>query len=154
MISVWIAFSVFLLIAAVSQSRTYFILGVAYFINALVDVFVAPDDRYLMLIYTILDLFSAIIIICFGDIHKIYHSVIFELMIFCHMLMEWALVNDYVVFIESDLYVNTIMFLVLCQILGADHGINRLINSLFDIRSHLRKIHHLVSSHHQGGQKV
>lgn len=147
MIPVQIAFAIFLLLSVVSKSRTFFILTIAYFLNAIVDVFTSADDAYLMLLYTSMDCFSAIAILYFGDIQKTYHAIIFEMMIFCHLLMELALVNNYVEFIESDLYVNTIMFLVLCQILGADHGINRILNSIFDFRNHLRKIRGLVNSH-------
>lgn len=100
-----------------------------------------------MFTYASIDFVTCIVILFFGDIHKIYQSVILELMVFCHYLMEIALSNGYIKFVESDIYVNTMMFLLIAQIVGADHGINRILNSLFDLRSHLRKVRSFVNSH-------
>jgi hypothetical protein len=128
MIPLGITLLVFFVIGLLLKSKTYFILAIFSWINIYVDKFTTSHDLYLMLTYTSIDFLAALAILFFGDIHKIYQSVLLTLMVFAHCLMEMALVNDYSFFIESNIYTDTITLLLLAQMMGVFYGIDRIFN--------------------------
>jgi len=128
MIPLEITLLAFFVIGLLMKSRTYFILAIFAWINIYVDKFTTSHDLYLMLTYSSIDFLAALSILFFGDIHKIYQSVLLTLMVFSHFLMEIALVNDYSFFIESNVYTNTITLLLLSQMMGVFYGVTRIYN--------------------------
>lgn len=125
MIPLGITFLAFFLCAVLTKSRTYALLAIFALLNWQMDAFQHETDRWLVLTYAMLDFMACVAILRWGDTHQVYQTVILALMVFCHYMMELALVMDYVWFIESDIYIQSITGLLLAQFIGGWHGIYR-----------------------------
>lgn len=79
-----------------------------------------------MLTYTTVDFCAALMILHYGDIQKLYQTSMLALMIIAHCFMELALIRDWAVLIESEIYTHTITALLILQMLWGIYGIDRL----------------------------
>jgi len=126
MIPLWITIFAFCTAAYFTKSLTYAILAFSSIVNLYIDNFTRADDLYLMLTYSSIEFFTCLAVLFYGDIHKIYQSVILTLMLLLHFTMEYALEYDYIGFIESGVYVYAMSGLIIMQLLGASHGMDRI----------------------------
>lgn len=130
MIPLEVTLLIFFVIGLVRKSKTFFILAVFAWLNIYIYPKTSADDLYLMLTYTTVDFCAALVILHFGDIHKLYQTSMLALMILAHCVMEFALITDWVGFIESDIYIHTITALLILQMLWGIYGIDRLHNPI------------------------
>lgn len=126
MIPLWIIVVAFSILAYITKSRTYMILAFSALVNVYVDTFTSADDQYLMVTYASIEFFTALAILYFGDVHKIFQSIILTLMLCNHYVMEFALTIDNVSYIESDIYSYIITLLIILQLIGAGRGMDKL----------------------------
>jgi len=126
MIPLWMTVLAFLFAAYITSSRTYAVLALSAIVNIYLDNFTRADDQYLMVTYSAIEFFTCFAVLHFGDIHKLYQSVILFIMLSLHFTMEAALVFDYAVFIESGIYTYTMTGLIVAQLMGASRGTDKL----------------------------
>lgn len=125
MIPLWVTVFAFAAVAYITKSRTYAILAFSALVNVYIDHFTHADDPYLMVTYSTIEFCTAIGVIYFGDIHKLYQSSMLALFLCAHFMMEFALVYDFTAIIYSNIYINTISILILAQLIGAGRGLDR-----------------------------
>jgi len=130
MIPLELTLLVFFVLGVILKSRTYFILAVFAWINIYADKFTSSEDIYLMLTYASIDFSCALAIIYLGDIQKLYQTSMLAMMVLAHSFMELSLINDSVWIIESNLYINVIMVLLVMQMLGGIYGRDRISKTL------------------------
>lgn len=133
MIPIEITFIAFLFLAAITASRTYFILATFSLINIYIYPYTSSEDINLLDIYATIDFFACVAVLLFGDIHKIYQSVILALMVLCHGMMEQALYFDFYYDATSNIYESMIAALLIAQMMGVFRGTDYLSNPRFDI---------------------
>lgn len=126
MIPLWITIVAFCTAACLTKSTTYAILAFSSIVNLYIDNFTQADDLYLMLTYSSIEFFTAMAVLFYGDIHKIYQSIILTAMVALHFTMETTLEYDYAEFIDSGAYVYIMSGLIIMQLLGAAHGMDKL----------------------------
>lgn len=127
MIPVWLTAIAFCFVAYLTSSRTYLVLALSAIVNCYIDHFTRSDDLYLMVTYSSIEFFTCLGVLYFGDIHKLYQSIILFFMLSLHFVMEAALVYDLVSFIESGFYTYIMMGLIIAQLIGASRGTEQLI---------------------------
>lgn len=126
MIPLWETVFAFALVAYITKFKTYWILTVSALANVYIDQFTRPDDPYLMVTYSSIEFVTCILIIKFGDSNKLYQSIMLFLMLCLHFTMEAALVFDYGVFINSEIYVYAMSGLIVLQLIGDGRGMDKL----------------------------
>jgi len=126
MIPLWLTALAFCSIAFLTGARTYAVLAIASMVNIYVDNFTSSTDQYLMVTYSSMEFFTCLAVLYFGDVHKLYQSVILFLMTVLHFVMEAALVFDNVFFIESGIYTYTMSALIILQLWGAGRGLDKI----------------------------
>lgn len=128
---------IFFAMGLMRKSKTFYVLALFAWFNIYIYPKTTADDLYLMLTYTTVDFFAALVVLHFGDIQKFYQTSLLALMILAHLIMEAALIQDWVGFIESGVYIHTITALLILQMLGGFYGTDRIFNPLrcsdFDI---------------------
>lgn len=141
MIPLWITVFAFAVIAYITKSRTYGILALSALANVYIDHFTHADDQYLMITYSSIEFFTGIGVLYYGDIQKLYQTSILTLLLITHFTMEYALVYDKVIYIESGIYIYIISGLIVLQMIGAGRGLDKY-NSLSGSNHHWRKNNH------------
>jgi hypothetical protein len=126
MIPLWITVFAFASVAYITGARTYKILAFSALVNVYIDTYTSPDDQYLMVVYSSIEFFTALGILYYGDIHKLFQTVILALMLLTHYTMEYALAFDKVEFIDSGAYTYIISALIVSQLIGAGRGLDKL----------------------------
>lgn len=130
MIPLDVTLLIFFAIGLVRKSKTFYILALFAWLNIYIYPKTSSNDLYLMLTYTTVDFCAALAILYLGDIQKLYQTSMLALMILAHCVMEFALIIDWVWFIESNVYINAITALLILQMLWGIYGIDRLSNPL------------------------
>lgn len=130
MIPLEVTLLIFFVIGLVRKSKTFYILAVFAWLNIYIYPKTSSDDLYLMYTYATVDFCAALVILYFGDIQKLYQTSMLALMILAHCVMEFALITDWVGFIESDIYIHTITALLILQMLWGIYGLDRLHNPI------------------------
>lgn len=133
MIPIEVTFLAFLALAILTSSRTYFILSSFSLLNIYIYPHTSADDLNLMDVYASVDFFACLAVIFFGDIHKIYQSVILATMVFAHEIMELALYFDFHYDVSTTIYESMIAALLMAQMMGVFCGTDRLSHPRFDI---------------------
>src|SRR5512146_3196290 len=95
MIPLWATVFAFAAVAYITKSRTYVVLAISSLVNVYVDHFTHPDDQYLLVTYSTIEFCTALAVIYYGDIHKLYQSTMLALFLMAHFIMEMALVYDF-----------------------------------------------------------
>src|SRR5574343_857575 len=113
MIPLWVTVFAFAAVAYLIQSRTYWVLAVSALVNIYIDQFTNAADPYLMVTYSSIEFCTGMAVIYFGDIHKLYQSIMLSLFLMAHFIMEFALVYDISSIITSNAYTYTISLLIL-----------------------------------------
>lgn len=126
MIPLWITAMAFCAVAYLTNSRTYAVLALSAIVNIYIDHFTLETDQYLMVTYSLIEFFTCLAVFHFGDVHKLYQSIMLALMLVLHFTMEAALVFDYVDFIESGIYTYVMSGLIIAQLIGAGRGMDTL----------------------------
>jgi len=126
MIPLWINVFAFYAIAFITKSRTFSILAFSALANLAIDRYTSSDSQWLMLIYSEIEFFTAIFVLKYGDIQKIYQSIMLAFMLTLHFTGQLFIVmDDYYIF-ESGIYTYTMSMLIIFQLLGAGCGTDKL----------------------------
>lgn len=136
MIPIELTFIAFFALAIYTSSRTYFILALFSLLNVYVYPYTSSSDVSLLDIYASIDFFTCVAVLLFGDIHKVYQSIILTVMVLLHGLMEFALQADFYYEVTTNLYINAITALLIAQMMGVFRGSDRIYNPI----SHFWKV--------------
>jgi hypothetical protein len=149
MISVELVFLAFLFLAIITLSRTYFILSAFSLVNVLIYPFTSESDPHLLDILSSISFATGVAIMLFGDIHKIYQTVIIALTILCLSVMEIVLQSDFYYDISVGIYENLIAAFLIAQMMGVFRGTNYLHSPRFNLWEIYRTSRF---NHHQSNQ--
>lgn len=133
MIPIEITFLAFLALAILTSSRTYFILALFSLLNIYIYPYTSSEDINLLDIYASVDFFACVAVLLWGDIHKVYQSVILAIMVLCHGIMEQVLYFDFYYDISITIYGSVIAALLIAQMMGVFRGTDYLHSPRFDI---------------------
>lgn len=147
MIPLWGTFFAFAALAYITKSRTYLILAFSALVNVYIDVFTSSEDQYLMLIYSMIEFITALGVLYYGDIHKLYQTTILTMFLMTHFSMEFALIIDNVEFIESNIYTNVISSLIVLQLIGAGRGLDKLTSLPWSCYHRFKNYHLNIFNH-------
>ena len=146
MIPIEVTFLAFLALAIITSSKTYFILAAFSFLNIYVYPHTSSEDINLLDIYATIDFFACLAVLLFGDIHRIYQSIILAIMVLCHGMMEQSLYFDFYYDATSTIYESVIAALLIAQMMGVFRGTDYLHN----LRFYIWKVRRFGSSNRKG----
>jgi len=126
MIPLWINVFAFYALAFILKSRTYSILAFSAIANLAIDHYTTADSPWLMMVYSDIELVTALLVLKYGDIQKIYQSILLALMLALHFTGQlFIVIDDYYLF-ESGIYTYVMSLLIIFQLLGAGCGTDKL----------------------------